>query len=325
MDERALPALDLRQLYYFVILAEHGTISSAAAALGLAQPTLSENITRLERRLEAQLAIRGARGIQLTDAGIALANHARELVKRAEIAIGEVRQLGEEARGPVSVGIVPSLALQLSGPLAETIMHEYPLIRLRIAEVMSGDMLDWLETDQLELGCLYDTPQTATLMSEAIFIEDLLLVTAADNWKGEIGSDGRALEPIGAAALAQLPLVLPSSRHGFRKAVERFARANGIVLNVAMEMDSLPQIIGMVDRASAYTILPHAAVVDQVARGDLALVTIADPPIRRTGYVVRRRARPVTRASIAVEAVIKTIIRDMIERHRLDARLLPEK
>ncbi len=162
-------------------------------------------------------------------------------------------------------------------------------------------------------------------MSEALFVEDLLLVTAPDNWNGEIGADGRAIDPIRASALADLPLVLPSSRHGFRKALERFARANGIVLNVTMEMDSLPQIIGMVDRASAYTILPPAAVAEHVAGGRLALVSIIDPAIRRTGYIVRRRARPVTRASIAVEGVIKIVIQDMIERHRLDARLIPEK
>ena len=91
MEERKLPILDLRQLYYFLALAEHGSISAAAAALGLAQPSLSENIAKLEQRLEVKLAIRGGRGVQLTEAGFALAQYGREIVHSAEMVVTRVK------------------------------------------------------------------------------------------------------------------------------------------------------------------------------------------------------------------------------------------
>lgn len=322
IDERALPSLDLRQLYYFVVLAQQGTISGAAAALGLAQPSLSENIARLERRLGVTLAVRGGRGVQLTEAGLTLARHAQELVRSAELAVHETRHVGGEPRGQVSVGTVASLASQLSGPLAETILHEYPLVRLHIAEALSGDLIDWIESGQLDLACIYNVHQSSNIVAEALFIEDMLLTTAPDNWAGEIGPDGRALESITPQRLAELPLVLPSARHGLRKIVDRYARANGINLNVVMEIDSLPQLAAMVDRASAYTILPASAVREQVVAGTLALVGFGDTPLQRTAYLVRRRTSPITRASLTVEAVMKSIITEMIQRQRLDAQLL---
>ena len=118
--------------------------------------------------------------------------------------------------------------------------------------------------------------------------------------------------------------MLPSRPHGAREVIERFAKSNGLTLNVITEIDSLPQIISMVDRASAYTILPHAAVLNQVASGSLALVEIVKPTIRRTAYLIRKRSRSVSRASLAVERMITTIIREMIDRHSLEARLPAE-
>ncbi|MDP9082849.1 MAG: LysR family transcriptional regulator [Pseudomonadota bacterium] len=321
MNPAKLPSVDLKQLAYFGAVADHGSISAAAAALDLAQPSLSEHISRLEKRLEVQLLIRGGHGVQLTEAGVALAKYAREILRSVDSAVDDVRHLGGEARGPVSVGFPPSLGLLLSVPLAETVQIEFPHIRLHIAEAMSGHILDWIHSARLDLGCVYYVNESAPLSIRPILAERLFLVTARDNWQGEIGADGRALAPISLADLRHLPLVLPSRPHGAREIIEQITKANGVRLNVVTEIDSLPQIISMVDRASAYTILPHAAVLNQVAAGKLAIVSIEQPSIRRTAYLIRSRVRAVTRASIAIENSMSTIIREMIERYHLDATL----
>lgn len=287
----------------------------------MAQPSLSENIAKLEKRLEVKLAVRGARGVQLTEAGVALARYGREIVRNAETVVEDIRKLGGEARGPVSVGLPPSLSLLLSVPLIETIQNEYPLIRLHVAEALTGHILDWILADRLELGFVYEVPDSAALTVQHVLNEELFLVTAPDNWPGGFGPDGRAIKPVDAAMLQSLPLVLTSPSHGLRKLIERFARANGVQLNVVTEIDSLQHIVEMVSRASAYTILSHAAVINQVAAGTVALVPIADP-IRRGAYLVRKRSRPITRASVAIESAMMVILREMIERYRLEATLV---
>jgi LysR family nitrogen assimilation transcriptional regulator len=311
--------LNIRHLSYFIALAEHGSISAAAMALNMAQPSMSENIAKLERQLETQLAVRGSRGIQLTEAGSLLADRGNQILRDLDSLVEEIRLLSNESKGAVALGITPSLSIVLAVPLLETINTEFPDIRMSFSEGMSDDILHWINTERIEIGCVYHAHDSATYSIEPLLTEELFLVTAPDNWDGEIGPNGVAVDSIPAAKLAQLPLVLTGLAHGARKFHERFARSAGINLNVIASLDSLPQIMEMVSRASAYTITSHGAVVNQVAEGKLALVRIEGPPLRRTAYLVRKRSRTVSRASTIVESCIKAIVREMIDRYGIDS------
>lgn len=313
--------INFKQLSYFIALAEHGSISAAASAMNMAQPSLSENIAKLENALDVKLAIRGSRGIQMTEAGTALARRGTELLAGLDSLVEEIRSLNGEPRGPVSVGLPPSLSNLLSVPLLETIHSEYPQIRLHIAEAMSGDIVDWINSERIDFGCAYEAYDSLPYSFDPLLTEELFLVTAPDNWSGAIGPDGLALEPISAIKLQELPLVLTSPTHGARKLQEKFAKSIGVQLNVVAAIDSLPHIVEMVSRASAYTILSHGAVASQVANGTLALVRIDEPTIKRTAYVVRKRSRPVGKASAIVETYIFNIIREMVSRYDIKAVL----
>jgi LysR family nitrogen assimilation transcriptional regulator len=319
IQESSRALLNLRQLSYFLALAEYGSISAAASALNMSQPSLSENIAKLEKQLEVQLALRGSRGVQMTEAGVALAKRGSEVIRNVEEMVEEIRGLSGEPRGPVAIGLPPSISILLSVPLVETIHTEHPNIRLHIAEAMSGDILDWIGSDRLDLGCVYEAYDSTPYSFEPLLTEELFVVTAPDNWSGSIGPDGIATEPIGASKLQELPLVLTSHTHGARKLQERFARSIGIELNVVASIDSLPHIVEMVSRASAYTILSHGAVFQQVAERKLALVRIQEPTIRRTAYVVRKRSRPLTRACVVVETCMTSIIHELVNRYGIRA------
>jgi len=325
MSDDAQDALKLRQLSYFLTLADFGSISAAANALNMAQPSLSENVAKLERQLGVQLVIRGSRGIQMTEAGMMLVERGRAIVKSVDSLVDELRLLSGEPRGPVSVGFPPSLSILLSVPLLETIHSEHKDIRLHIAEAMSGDILEWLANDRIDVGCVYEISDSSPYSFEPLLTEELFLVTAPDNWNDEFGPDGIASTPIPASRLQELPLVLTSPTHGARKLQEKFARAGGFSLNVVAAIDSLPHIVEMVSRASAYSLLSHGAVIREVADGTIGLIRIKEPTIRRTAYLVRKRSRPVSRASSVVESTIVSIIRELVERYEIKATLPPEK
>jgi LysR family transcriptional regulator, nitrogen assimilation regulatory protein len=321
MKEFELPPIELRQLFYFIAIAERGSISAAATGLGLAQPSLSEYISRLEQNLDIQLIIRSPRGIHLTEAGMALADHARELLRSAGAAVEDVRQRGGDARGSASICLSPSIGMLASVPLAETIQVEHPAIRLHIGEAMSGDIEQQVSSEKMDMGCVYEKSEGTLLSARPILIEDFFLVTARDNWRTPIGRNGRAEKPITMAELQSLPLVLPSRRHGCRDLMDRAARASGIRLNVTAEIDSLTHLLAMVDRASAYSILTHAAVFNQVKAGSLGMVEIVNPTIRRTVYLIRKRSRPISRASLVVENTFTLIVRELLARYNLQAKM----
>lgn len=317
IDSTDLPPLDIRQIHYFIAVAEEGSISAAAASLGLAQPTLSENLARLERRLGVPLVQRAGRGIQLTEAGKLFAERSRALVAEAVATIAEARQTARVARGNVSIGLPPSLSMLLSVPIAETIQNEQQGIHLKLTEALSGDIIDWVATERVDFGCVYELPHDKDIIVRPLLVEKLFLVSASDDQPEGVMVDEYGHATILGANLNLLPLVLPSGSHGARKFVERFARGAGIDLNIVTEIDSLSQIVRMVSRASGHTILPHAAVIEEVADGTLSLVEIV-PSMSRTAYLVRKRSKPVTMASAIVEEAVVQIIGEMVTRYKLD-------
>lgn len=321
MSVRKTISLDLRQLEYFVALADAGTISGAASRLGITQPSLSEALARLESQLDVSLVLRSARGTQLTEAGAALARHGRDILKSIDSTLEEVRHLGGDARGPVAIGLPQGIALLLSVPLAETVQLELPSVKLRISEGGSGHVLEWLASGQVDFAVLYHGHDYGEVDAQPLLEEELFLASAPDNWPPA----GRTLppgQPIEFKEIKGLPLVLPGVEHGLRDFIERFARSNAVQLDITVEMDSLRQIASLVSRASAYTIVPHAAVMNEVSRQELVLVPIVKPAMRRTAYIIRKRNRPITQASLSVQRLVSIILKEMITRYGLGAKLV---
>jgi LysR family nitrogen assimilation transcriptional regulator len=149
----------------------------------------------------------------------------------------------------------------------------------------------------------------------------LCLVSAVDNWPPASNSKTPTRHPIEFKDLKNLPLVLPSHRDGLREFIERLARTNSIQLDVVVEMDALRQIIALVSSASAYSILSPFAIVNEVANGELVRIPIINPVLNRTAYVIRKRNRPITRASLSVEKMFSVILKEIFERHHLSATL----
>src|SRR5258707_3611917 len=101
--------MDVRQLRYFVRIAELGSVSAASHRLGVAQPSLSQHIKHLEQELGVDLLIRSSRGVSLTDSGQILLYHATSIVNAVDVAVPEIKDRSGAASGSVSIG-VPSPA-----------------------------------------------------------------------------------------------------------------------------------------------------------------------------------------------------------------------
>lgn len=317
-----LPPVELRQLHHLAVLADSESISSAAVQLGIAQPSLSELLARMEARLGIRLVIRQGRGIQMTEAGLQLALRARAVLADIEDALAAARALDEEAVGTVTIGIPPALGMILSVPLAETVQTELPGVRLHIVESLSGDLTDWVASGRLDLALVVGGNVTGSLVQQQVGTEQLFLVTATDNWDGEFGPDGFAIEPVQLQDLHRFSLAMPSLRHGARREIEAALRAAGGRLKVGVEIDSFQQIITLVDRASAYALLPRSAILQQVQSRRLALVPTS-PKLERPIFMVQDRRKPVSRGTSAVAAMIRLILREAIDRHNLEATVTP--
>ncbi len=302
--------MDVKQLRYFIAIAEQGSLSAAAARIGIAQPSLSQQVRGLEQELGVSLLVRSPRGVRLTQSGEELLLRARGIVAALDETREALRHSGGPPRGPVAFGLPSSVSMVLSVPLAETVRLALPQVRLRVAEAMSGFIQGWLEEGSLDLAILYDVQAVRHMQIRPLMSEELHFFSAPDAWP----LPSPPGQPLALAELAALDLVLPSESHGLRAMIERYARAAGVVLTVAVEMDALAQIKTLVARGSGYTILAPAAAQDLVARGELVTAPIVEPVLRRPLYLVRSPGRPLTRATQEVERVTLEVIADLVKR-----------
>ncbi len=302
--------MDVKQLRYFAAIAEQGSLSAAAARIGIAQPSLSQHVMNLEEELGVTLLLRSPRGVTMTESGELLLQRAREILDAVGRAREEVRLSGEEPQGIVTFGLPSSVSMVLSVPLAETVRLSLPKVQLRVAEAMSGFIQSWLEEASIDLGVLYDTTAVRQMQISNLMSEDLYFFSAPDAWplKSPPG------QPVALQDLSRVDLILPSPSHGLRAMIDRFVRSSGLSIQVAVEMDALTQIKILVARGSGYTILAPAAAQDLVERAELVTAPIVKPVMRRPVYLVRNPARLVTRASLEVERVTLEVIEDLVKR-----------
>jgi LysR family nitrogen assimilation transcriptional regulator len=228
-----------------------------------------------------------------------------------------MRDVGGAVRGPVVLGLPPSVSMVLSVPLAETVRVELPQVRLQATEAMSGFIRGWIADRTVDIGFLYDIDTADRFNVIHLLDESLCFFAPPDDWPLST-SPGT---PVALADLVGLELILPSPSHGLRKTIERHARDIGIILNVVIEMDAMTQIKELVARGSGYTILAPAAAHDFVARGELVKSPIAIPDIHRPVYLCSNPDKPLTRATRAVERLTVEVTADLVTRGIWEGRL----
>jgi DNA-binding transcriptional LysR family regulator len=147
---------NLRDLHFFVVAAEEGQMTRAAARLGVAQPALSQGIARLEERVGTSLLERRARGVWLTPAGEAFFERARAVVSATEEAICAVAPWarGEER---ISLGFPPSLQ-GLARPLRRRFMERHPGVEMEVRHLEASERLTALRTGRIDAELLYPAP-----------------------------------------------------------------------------------------------------------------------------------------------------------------------
>jgi len=133
--------MDLRDIEYFAVIAEHGHLGRAAEALGLGQPALSISLRRLEKSAEAKLVRRTPKGVELTDVGSALLSHVSRLKLAREDLAREISDLAHGQAGHLRIGASPATANGLLADASSTLLKEAPRITLEVSITPSTDAL----------------------------------------------------------------------------------------------------------------------------------------------------------------------------------------
>ncbi|WP_213740825.1 LysR family transcriptional regulator [Bradyrhizobium sp. dw_411] len=305
--------MDLRQLKYFVQIAETGNFSRAAEVLRIAQPSLSQQIKSLEEELGVPLFVRHARGVTTTEQGQQLYEHARRILQEIDNAKGVLRSQTSDPTGRVSVGLPTSACRGLSLPLFRVMAERLPNVTLHIVEAMTGYLDEFIQAGRLDVALLYDHKAFEHVAWTEMITEDLMLFVPAKSpiAKRRSVSFRKAFE---------FPVVLPGRPNVLRTVIEQLAARHEITMNVR-DCDSLPAIAKLVCDGQFMAVMPHFAFVDEMARGEMAAIPIVDPVPSWTLSVVVSQRTMHSRASEAAARVMADLIGDMVKQGTWRAKL----
>lgn len=297
--------MDLRQLRYFVRMAELGSLSRAAESLHVAQPALSQQLAKLEADLGQTLLHRSPRGVSLTEAGAELLRHAVALLRQAEDARAAVAAVGEQPSGRVAVGFPQSLTPQFALPLLRAAAERHPRITLQLFDELSGVLAERVLQGHLHTALVFDEDQLLGLQQQPVLEEALFLATAPD----------AALSgPVPCAQLASLKLVIPTAPHGVRLRVDAALARQGLHLGPqTVEVNSIAVMKQAAAAGLGMAVLGWASMAAEVQAGALRALPIIEPALRRTAVVVQPASAPRTRAADAVTALLVATVRSLAQ------------
>lgn len=307
--------MELRQLRYFVRVVELGSMGRAAQEIGVVTSALSQQISRLEGELATRLLQRDARGARATDAGMAFYKQAQLALRHADDAVQAARQA--RLSGHVSVGLAPSTSAVLALPFMQAMQQRYPDVRLRMVESLSGHLAGMLTARQLDLAVLFEQAgergqASAPLLDERLFVLGL---------RGLAGLPTQ--RKVRMAALGELPLVLPSGRHGLRATVEAAFRRARRTPRLVLEVDGLAVLMDAVCAGLAATIQPGAATA-RLAGDDIVRIEIADRSARRINRLAGLPDEELSPAALAARVVLRDVARELVRGGRWPGAALHE-
>ena len=282
--------MDLKQLEYFVRVAELGSFTRASIALDIAQPALSRQVRLLEVELRQNLLVRNGRGAAPTEAGKLLLEHARGILHQVERAREELGRVRGALAGRVAIGLPPSLARVLTVPLTRAFRQQMPDAQLSISEGLSVTMQEWLVNGRLDIAVLYNAQPANGIEATPLVDEDLMLVQPRPPGLPEDPPP----PPITLQEVARLPLVIPSRPNAIRMHVEAEMAAIGCRPTIALEIDGVSAILDLVADGAGHAILSRNAVASSVKPSAFTVRAISQPPLRTRLSLATSSARPAT-------------------------------
>lgn len=274
--------VDLRQMRYFIAVAEELHFGRAAARLHMAQPPLSRQIRRLEEAVGARLLDRGRRGVALTAAGRVFLGEARATVRQADRAVELTRRAARGERGRLAVGFIDAAIYSVVPPVVRRFAQVYPDVELNVTELRIPDQIREVAEGRLHAGFVHPPVADPRLAVESVFTESLAVALPAGHRLA-----GRArvdLADLDGTPLVQFPREINPPLFDD---VIALCRAAGFTPPALREASPKQTIIGLVAAGLGASLLP--ASLANLRRDGVVYRPLAGPGLTVDTSVIWRR------------------------------------
>jgi LysR family hydrogen peroxide-inducible transcriptional activator len=283
--------MEIHQLRYFVAVAEEGSFSHAAEREHVSQPSLSQQIQKLEAELDQQLFDRLPRTVVLTEAGRTLLEYARQILTGIADARRSVAALEHEVAGRLTVGAIPSIALYVLPQLIVGFQRSYPKVTFELFEDTTDKLAQRLEDGTLDVVLASSGEAAPTLTQYSLGKEPLLLLVPDKHRLAR-------RRTIKWSELASEKFLLLHEVHSLSITVRRFLAANSLRPELVLQGAQLVTIAAMVAAGLGVTVVPEMMVRTEFVKGCVA-VPFARPVPTRGLVLLRNPLRFESKAAAA--------------------------
>lgn len=293
-------SVQVGQLRAFLAVAERRHFTRAARDLGIAQPSVSAHVRRLEADVGAELFHRAKGPVSLTPAGEALLPFARRIVADVAAAEEELRAVGGVARGRIALGATPSLAATLVPAVLSRFHDAFPGIELVMREAGSRDLVAALEEGTVDVALVILPVRGDALETLPLLREELVLAVSRTHSLA-------ARRTIAVADLRDVPLVMFREGYDLRVVTEAACRAAGFAPTFAVEGGEMDGVLRLTAAGLGAAIVPSLVIEPHSA---LKAVRIAGSGLTRTIGLAHRRDRRLSRAGQELVDTVRALVRD---------------
>jgi LysR family nitrogen assimilation transcriptional regulator len=293
--------LGLKQLRYFIAIAESRALSHAAQTLNVAQSALSHHVAQLEAEFGVKLIERRPRGIGLTPAGKRLYEHALSIVSAVKKTEEDIRTFSETPSGSISVGL-PHTAVELMAlPLMQVTRRDWPRIALSVSEGLSVNLANRVLAGEIDLALAFNPTDDSRVVRRPLLVEDMYLV-------GQAALIGDSDQPIAFADIPRRPILAPFPSGSLRSLVNDHLLRNQLQPGDMLEIDSLTAMRRALETGLGCSILSRATVLSSLTEGRLHARRIVEPELSRTLEQIALRDRPRTSGFVEMERVLSEVV-----------------
>ncbi|HEV8228347.1 MAG TPA: LysR family transcriptional regulator [Candidatus Limnocylindria bacterium] len=292
--------MELGQLEAFVEAQRRGSITRAAAALDLTQPTLTARLRGLEIELGAQLLVRGRRGVSLTPAGRRFLPRAQAALDAVRRGVAEMKAAREGRGGRLALGLATDLALYIAPAALARFARAHPDVEISVRSGRSHAVAEALRADEIEIGIVSQLVALPELASRPLFEEPVPVVVARAH---PLAHRGR----VDIEELARAGLVMRDpSAYLYAITVAFFAEA-GTAPRILMELNNTEACKRVVLAGLGAALLPQMAIHEETKRGELVVLRVEGrPAARRTIHLLHRGGEEL---STTANALLKALPR----------------
>jgi DNA-binding transcriptional LysR family regulator len=273
--------IQLVQVEGFLEVARRGSVSRAAEALFITQPTLTARLHGLERELGTPLFLRTPHGMRLTDAGRAWVPFAERALRALVDGRDALEQVKTASAGHLMIAAAPAVSTYVLPGLLERFVASHPRVEVSVRTGHSEDVLELVLRDEVQIG-LGRAIRHPDIELRPFHTEVLVLVCAPDH-------SFTRRDAVAMAEVANEKLIMFDRTSSYYEITQGAFLSAGVKLRGLMELDSIEAAKKMVERGLGVALLPGTAVEREVQGGTLRAVPMSDAPPMHNSIVAYRR------------------------------------